>query len=47
VAEARLRGNLEQKRRIVEILEALEAGLGQLPDSMAETKAVFLRKLAL
>jgi len=41
VGKAREGGSLEEKQRVLQILGELEAGLGQLPDKMLETRRVF------
>lgn len=41
VGEARSGGSIEQKRRVLQILDELEAGLRPLAASMVETRRVF------
>lgn len=45
VAEARKRNNIEEKRRIVEIVAELEAASRLLPQRMIDTRAQFERQL--
>lgn len=46
VSDARSHGSVEQKQRVIEILDDLESHCRVLPDRMRETRAVFHRQLS-
>lgn len=45
VAAARLGGDFDQKRRVIEVVRDLEAAFGRLPEKMIETKELFERQI--
>ncbi|MBN8420612.1 MAG: zinc-ribbon domain containing protein [Verrucomicrobia bacterium] len=45
IGEARSQGTVEQKKRILEILEKLESSCGPLPDKMSEARDLFCKQL--
>ncbi len=46
IGEARSHGTVEQKERILDILEKLESFCGDLPDKMRETRDLFCKQLS-
>ena len=45
IGEARSQGSVEQKERILEILEKLDSSCGPLADKMCETRELFCKQL--
>jgi RNase P subunit RPR2 len=45
IGKARSHGSLEQKERILDLLEELESAWGVLPDRMRETREIFSKQL--